>query len=157
MGYSTSDKSSNADYKASDRDMQSVWHACLVAPSAFSCLRAAFALSVVCLLKVATLTYASLPETLAGPTALLTEVHICDVTGFSAMRCLVSLTVLSLSLLVTTRVTCMYQQQGCGYPISKAFVSHIRAMNAEPEIGVVVQNCEPCIHLHESCAQQNGK
>ena len=85
---------------------QSVWHACLVAPSAFNCLRAAFALSVVCLLKVATLTYASLPETSEGPTALLTEAHIWDVTGFSAMRCLVSFTTLDLSLLLTSRVTC---------------------------------------------------
>lgn len=80
---------------------------CLVAPSAFSCRRAAFALSVVCLLKVATLTYASLPEASVGPTELLAPSHIWEVTGFSVIRCLVSLTVLGLFCLLTSKVTYM--------------------------------------------------
>ena len=80
---------------------------CLVAPSAFSCRRAAFALSVVCLLKVATLTYASLPEASPGPTELLATSHIWEVTGLSVMRCLVNLTVLDLLWLLTFRVTYM--------------------------------------------------
>lgn len=80
----------------------------LVAPSAFSCLKAAFALSVVCLLKVATLTYASLPEASAGPTELLAEAHMWEVTGFSVMRCLVSFTALDLLWLLTSRVTYMH-------------------------------------------------
>ena len=62
----------------------------LAAPSALSCRKAALALSVVCLLKVATLTYPSLPFALAELTVLLTGPHICDVTGLIAMRCLVS-------------------------------------------------------------------
>lgn len=62
----------------------------LVAPSALSCLKAALAFSVVCLLKVATLTYASLPEASDGPTVSLTGPHIWKDTGFRAMRSLVS-------------------------------------------------------------------
>lgn len=59
------------------------------------------------MLKVATLTYASLPEASNGPTALLASSHIWEVTGFSVMRCLVNLNVLDLFWLLTFRVTYM--------------------------------------------------
>ena len=88
---------------------EEAWQAYLAAPSALSCLRAAFALSVVCLLKVATLTYASLPDEPEGPTVASIDPHIWDVTGLSAMRCLVSLADLMVPSLLTSRVT--YKQR----------------------------------------------